>query len=280
MSDNGLSSLRKLLEKKYSIVLTQVPVLNRKIDLLCFDDDEFIAIEVKSYISEIPMAIGQCSFYKRGVHKTYIALRKEIAEKLDYEKEILKDSGIGLISFSDNKFKILLEPKKSKPNEQVLEEMLERIKNKKTISNFTDNYKALANTLRLQIYLIISEKDVVGLKELIERFGESYPLTIKHIKILESAGLIESEKKGKETFLKLKSYPLEINENIIKKKILHLLSKRQGLNTTQIANTLRVSNSTATKYLWGLEAQKKIIQKQKGHSKLYYPRIKNGGKLK
>ena len=57
-------------------------------------------------------------------------------------------------------------------------------------------YKALASPVRLQIYLTVSERGEVGLKDMVSECGESYPLTIKHIKILEEVGLIESRKEG------------------------------------------------------------------------------------
>ena len=97
MDEKGVEILRGLLEADFRLVLTQVSVLKKKVDLLCFGKNEIIAVEVKSRVGEIPHAIGQCLFYKEGVNRIFIALPEEEARKVSAEKRILKDVGFGFI---------------------------------------------------------------------------------------------------------------------------------------------------------------------------------------
>lgn len=60
---------------------------------------------------------------------------------------------------------------------------------------------------------------------------------------------------------------------LIKDSILQLLAKRTyGLTIEEVANTLRINRSTASKYLFALEAEKKIVVRVVGKAKLHYPK--------
>ena len=60
---------------------------------------------------------------------------------------------------------------------------------------------------------------------------------------------------------------------MIRDSILQLLGKRAyGLTIKEVANTLRINRSTASKYLFALEAEKKIVVRIVGKAKLHYPK--------
>ena len=192
--------------------MPQVPVLKKEANLVCSDNRLLTVIEVKSRISEIPESIGACSHFRRGAHKTYIALPRQEIPSLTNERKILKEMGIGLISFSKNSYDIVLESKKGSPDTQVLASILNRMHLMKKVKKTADSYKALSHPTRLHIYLTVYSNGATKLKDLAEYCGGCYPLLMKHIKVLEESNLIESEKSTKETTLKLKSYPVNVGE--------------------------------------------------------------------
>ena len=56
-------------------------------------------------------------------------------------------------------------------------------------------------------------------------------------------------------------------------KIIRLLEKRTyGLSIEDVANTLGINRATASKYLFALEAAKRIDTRAVGKAKLHYPR--------
>jgi len=210
--NNSLNLLQNLLERDFALVMPQVPILKKEANLVCSDNRLLTVIEVRSGISEIPESIGACSHFSQSVHKTYIALPKQQIQSVTNEKKILKEMGIGLISFSKNSYDIVLESKKTNPDRQVLEPILHRMHLMKKVKKTADAYKALSHPTRLHIYLTVYSNGAAKLKDLVEYSGGCYPLLMKHIKILEESNLIESEKSTKETTLKLKSYPVNIGE--------------------------------------------------------------------
>ncbi len=210
--DDSLNLLQKLLERDFALVMPRVPILKKEACFVCSDNQLLTVIDVKSGISEIPESIGTCSHFRQAAHKTYIALPKQQIQSVTNEKKILKEMGIGLISFSKNSYDVLLESKKTSPDAQVLESILHRMHLMKKVRKTAETYKALSHPTRLQIYLTLCRDGAAKLKDLVEDSGGCYPLLMKHIKILEESNLIESEKSTKETTLKLKSYPVNIGE--------------------------------------------------------------------
>lgn len=207
-------TLQKLLKKDFALVLSHIFILKEEVDLICSDNTALNAIEVKSKLSEIPQAIGTCSYYKQGVHKTYIALPEKEIKNITNEKRILKEMGIGLISFSKKDYAILLESKESNPEKSVLKSVLGNLRLTKEIREAAHAYKALAHPTRLRIYLAVCRSGAAKLKDIAEEHGGCYPLLMKHIKILEESNLIESEHFKKETTLKLKSHPVTVKDII------------------------------------------------------------------
>ena len=60
---------------------------------------------------------------------------------------------------------------------------------------------------------------------------------------------------------------------MMERKILSLLDKRDyGLTINEVAKLLRIHRITASKYLAILEARGKIVVREVGKAKLYYPK--------
>ena len=69
-----------------------------------------------------------------------------------------------------------------------------------------------------------------------------------------------------------------LENNNIKEKILKLLVERDyGLTIEEISNALKISRSTASKYLAVMEAEGKIQMRMVGKAKLHYLKNKSLG---
>ena len=104
-----IDTLKNLLERDFALVLSEVSVLKKNVDIICSEGKILTAIVVKHNLQEIPEAIGTCSYCRQGFHRTYIALPENVALTLTHEKKILQELGIGLISFSEEKYAFILE---------------------------------------------------------------------------------------------------------------------------------------------------------------------------
>ncbi|OWA37234.1 transcriptional regulator [Saccharibacillus sp. O16] len=82
-------------------------------------------------------------------------------------------------------------------------------------------YEALASEVRIKIIQLLS-KNKMNIKELAEQLGISSPIVIKHIKKLEDAGIIKTEKvPGKSGLQKLSILKVDHIEINFPKKIFH-----------------------------------------------------------
>ncbi len=78
-----------------------VPIKGKFPDILAIRNRQIIAVEIKKVTLEVPLAIGQCMFYKEGASKVYIALPPKEAELLTKATiSVLKKNGIGLLKYS------------------------------------------------------------------------------------------------------------------------------------------------------------------------------------
>lgn len=69
-------------------------------------------------------------------------------------------------------------------------------------------FLALASTPRRKILAYLAETEMAA-GEIATRFEMSKPSLSKHLKLLESAGLVVSEKRGQFVFYRLQSQPLQ-----------------------------------------------------------------------
>lgn len=209
---NLIDILENVMKRDYDLILSGVTVQKKEVSIMFSDGKTVNAVNVIPIFSQIPEAIGSCSSYMHAVHKIYIALPDKEMKKISYERKVLKEMGIGLISFSPKNYSFIMESRQNNPETHVLNTILKRLHQMEKIRTASDTYKALSHPTRLQIYLLISKRGTAQLKEITEELGGCYPLIIKHIKVLEESGLIESDKSRKETTLNLKSYPLDLKE--------------------------------------------------------------------
>ncbi|BAL80254.1 autorepressor SdpR family transcription factor [Caldisericum exile] len=59
-----------------------------------------------------------------------------------------------------------------------------------------DIFKALSDETRRKILMMLSEKDLTA-GQIASAFNQTWPTISRHLKILESTGLITSERKGR-----------------------------------------------------------------------------------
>lgn len=114
-----------LMKKGYS-VLTEAPLLTKKIDALGFKEKfrrkKLIAIEVK--ISQWKNALSQAIVYKLGTDLVYIAIWHEFIHRVN--KKALKEFGIGLMEINGTTI-VKLKPKKVNKIHQDIKEQLEQL---------------------------------------------------------------------------------------------------------------------------------------------------------
>lgn len=67
-----------------------------------------------------------------------------------------------------------------------------------------DLYRALADPTRLRICAILGESGPLPVNELSARFGLSQPLISWHLRILRTAGLVETRRQGREKLCALR----------------------------------------------------------------------------
>ena len=62
-------------------------------------------------------------------------------------------------------------------------------------------FRALAHPTRRQILLVLAARgDRVNAGDIANRFACSWPTTTRHLRLLEEAGLVKTEKEGRERF--------------------------------------------------------------------------------
>jgi len=71
-----------------------------------------------------------------------------------------------------------------------------------TVDRLGQLFKALSEPLRLKILRLLKEREMC-LCEIIAAFNLAQPTASHHLEILETAGLVESRRKGKWVFFKL-----------------------------------------------------------------------------
>lgn len=83
------------LRQKQLLFYKEVPLISKRIDYLCVDQNEreLIAIEMK--VKNWKRALQQALTYRLGVDKVYIALWHEYVHRVDMN--VLDDYGIGIL---------------------------------------------------------------------------------------------------------------------------------------------------------------------------------------
>lgn len=115
MRENDIifDSYDKLIKSNQKVLLG-VPFMNRCIDMLLINDDQFIAIEFK--LNDWKRAIIQARDHLLGVDKSYICLpcTKRVTDSI---VESLEKEGVGLLQYHPNEvkpLKVIIEATNSK----------------------------------------------------------------------------------------------------------------------------------------------------------------------
>jgi hypothetical protein len=109
--------------KGYQIQL-EVPIHHNRIDMLVFNDDQTIAIELK--LKNWKRALRQASYYQLGVDYSYIAMPFYQAVEVHKRSRALEDEGVGLfgVLLDRSEVRELLKPKKSQKKIDYMEQGL------------------------------------------------------------------------------------------------------------------------------------------------------------
>ena len=110
----SIKSLAGFFQKlSYKILISPKIQLGGKFpDMIAIKGNEIVAIEIKSHVTEITTAIGQCLFYVNDSTKVYVAIPKhEFGLVSKNTLNVLRNAGIGLIGYGD-KSDIFIEAKR------------------------------------------------------------------------------------------------------------------------------------------------------------------------
>ena len=212
MRDLMTETLLRLLKRDYQLALPNIVLMKSEADIIFTENDLICAVFVRPKASDAISTISLCAEYQAVANKTFIALPENEAKKADSEIKILNDLDIGVISFSKNNYAFVSNPESRNHDDRTQITAIRKLKMLSAIMDAADVYKALGHPMRLQIYLDVRSNGTAKLKDVADECGGCYPLIMKHISILEEANLIDHEKRGKETTLKLKSVPVTFNE--------------------------------------------------------------------
>ena len=99
--EEGLCNvLEQNLKQRQLRFYREVPLISKRIDYLCVDQElkELIAIEIK--VKDWKRALQQALTYRLGANKVYIALWHEYIHRID--KEVLDRYGVGILEVNGN----------------------------------------------------------------------------------------------------------------------------------------------------------------------------------
>lgn len=103
--------VKKSFKESGFIVNTEVPMLSKMIDILCFNPDtkDIVAIEAK--MQKWKRALQQALTYRLCSNFVYIAIHHDFSHRVD--KELLQKHGVGLIVVNQDDTDISLEASRS-----------------------------------------------------------------------------------------------------------------------------------------------------------------------
>ena len=114
-------ALIEYYQKKNYMVELELPLHHNRIDMLAFNGDETIAIELK--LKNWPRALRQATYYQLGADYSYIAMPFHQATELYKRKYHLEKDGVGLFGILIDKSEVreLVKPKKSMRKVEYIE---------------------------------------------------------------------------------------------------------------------------------------------------------------
>ena len=112
--------VEKSFRKRGFIVTDEVPMLSKRIDILCMDPDtnEIIAVEAK--LQKWIRALQQALTYRLCSDFVYIAIHHDFSHRV--KRELLQKHGVGLIVVNHDDIEITLKALPSKVTHQGIKE--------------------------------------------------------------------------------------------------------------------------------------------------------------
>lgn len=114
----------------YSVRL-EVPVYRNRADMVAYNDDEMVAVELK--LKNWKRALRQASYYQLGADVTYIAMPFGEAFEVYKKRKILKRERVGLLAVIMNNHEVreLIKPKSSIKKLDYIEKHIRKVISKK-----------------------------------------------------------------------------------------------------------------------------------------------------
>ena len=110
------NAIEAYLQQQFSTYYKEVPLFSKRIDYVCIDDDEIIAIEAK--VKNWQKALRQAITYRICADKVYIALWHDFISRVESKKDIFSNFGVGILEV-DGCVRVILEAKKLSYTQQT-----------------------------------------------------------------------------------------------------------------------------------------------------------------
>lgn len=99
--------IRAFFEKQGFKVTTEVPMLSKRIDIVCFKKATQGVIAIEAKLQNWKRGLQQASTYRIGSDFVYLAIHRDFSHRVD--KELLRKTSVGLIVVDQNGVEITFE---------------------------------------------------------------------------------------------------------------------------------------------------------------------------
>jgi Holliday junction resolvase len=161
-------------------------------DIIAFNENEIVMLEVKKHSTEISKALGQYLFYLKNANKAYIILPKKEIKKIQPESlDLLKEHGIGLIQINKD-IKVVIEPKFFQfYNEEIIKKLKNKSLSKVHFNNNILSQKSFKNEIKEKIKEVLSKHpEGLTFTQIARELGMHRHTITKYIYKLDGEGII------------------------------------------------------------------------------------------
>ncbi|MGC1122900.1 MAG: MmcB family DNA repair protein [Candidatus Methanofastidiosia archaeon] len=113
-----VEKIKIFFEEKGFKVVTEVPMLSKRIDVVCIKPQEDYVIAIEAKLRNWKKGIRQASTYRVGSDFVYLAIHRKFSHRVN--KTLLKKASVGLIIVDQKEVEI----RDSAPNHQIIHDRI------------------------------------------------------------------------------------------------------------------------------------------------------------
>lgn len=110
--------IKTFFEERGFKVVTEVPMLSRRIDVVCINPQEDCVIAIEAKLQNWKKGIRQASTYRVGSDLVYLAIHREFSHRVN--RKLLREARVGLIIVDQKEVEIC----DSAPNHQIIHDRI------------------------------------------------------------------------------------------------------------------------------------------------------------